>query len=705
MKSTFSGFIAEADDQVLVTEAFNSAPYDLTFGKKSAGDIFFTFHDEDDKEFRIQFYTPQGLGRNVRQVFIGTKKGASYLDSQQKFKNPLRVASTMIEATKQFLDTPIGKSIDGFAINFSKKVMDRGIKLLPKIIRQSGLKQKLNVMDLNYSPDDSRGYVWVVRKGKDPAAVFDGPKMKGITWDDPDKIGDVPPTAPSEDDNWSVTDAKYYPIMSYRKGRVTYSIWPNQVKTGTYIGHIVGKTAMSYGETPEEVASQLKLPTVPADILKQFKEIENRLGANKVELPKFMTSRDLDAHPFRREVLQKLNSQLASEGIAQPGSSLGYYKYQAGGTFRVFFMGVKENTFTGSVATAKGSHDFTCEFNVDAAVENFMKFIRDDQSPSKVGWVNETNGNGNSSINCYDTKGVIMGGISSTLPTNFWVYTGSSKFVAFKDITDTDVNSLAKKLKLPAIPSDILSKFVVDTESFWKNKGYSILGTSQAKPELNQTRWLALQRAAVNIPNMTSVVSSTSAIGRLRVGNQGSVVVSINKGVLWNDDPVTVTIKALDSKENPLDYSFIMRGIDITKPAELTKAVKAKVDEAVKLINTKVPPSVELDKQSMIKNLQMLEAGGGEIDWQIREYQGKIYVDWDITFRRNSKTGAFMQFKTEIGRANAALARMEAYLQKNGYKTQSFILTLDDVRDMDATSDSAYSEYEQSIGGNIIGTK
>ncbi|PCR16466.1 hypothetical protein CQA65_29670, partial [Klebsiella pneumoniae] len=37
-----------------------------------------------------------------------------------------------------------------------------------------------------------RGYVWLVKKGKDPAQVFDGPKMQGITWDDPDKVGDVP---------------------------------------------------------------------------------------------------------------------------------------------------------------------------------------------------------------------------------------------------------------------------------------------------------------------------------------------------------------------------------------------------------------------------------------------------------------------------------------------------------------------------------
>lgn len=188
-KLSFLQFMQERDQ---LDEAFNSAPYELTMGKKNAGDVFFTFIDEDEKEYRIQFYTPQGLGKSVRQVFIGQKRGSVYPDAIARFKNPMRVITSMIEATKQFMATPLGKTIDGFAVNFSKKALDRGMTLIPKIIRQSGLKQKLNVMDLTYAPVPDRGYVWLVRKGKDPAQVFDGPKMQGITWDDPDKVGDVP---------------------------------------------------------------------------------------------------------------------------------------------------------------------------------------------------------------------------------------------------------------------------------------------------------------------------------------------------------------------------------------------------------------------------------------------------------------------------------------------------------------------------------
>lgn len=175
-------FLEHFQEHKQLGEAFNSEPYELTMGKKGAGDIFFTFVDEEDQEYRIQFYTPQGLGKRVRQVFIGQKRGTTYPDAISRFKNPARVIASMVEATNQFLKTPVGMGVEGLAVNFSKKALERGLKLIPKVIRQSNLKQKLSVLDLTYTPDPSRGYVWLVRKGVDPSVAFDGPKMQGITW-------------------------------------------------------------------------------------------------------------------------------------------------------------------------------------------------------------------------------------------------------------------------------------------------------------------------------------------------------------------------------------------------------------------------------------------------------------------------------------------------------------------------------------------
>lgn len=279
-KPSFLQFMQERDQ---LDEAFNSAPYELTMGKKNAGDVFFTFIDEDEKEYRIQFYTPQGLGKSVRQVFIGQKRGSVYPDAIARFKNPMRVIASMIEATKQFMATPLGKTIDGFAVNFSKKALDRGMTLIPKIIRQSGLKQKLNVMDLTYAPVPDRGYVWLVRKGKDPAQVFDGPKMQGITWDDPDKVGDVPVQNNTPDvgvsssvDNsngWKLTSNGDQPMLLWagkERGRMnTANIAPHYNEPGVYVGAYMNEKPVR-GQSADFIARQLKLPQVPISILNDF---------------------------------------------------------------------------------------------------------------------------------------------------------------------------------------------------------------------------------------------------------------------------------------------------------------------------------------------------------------------------------------------------------------------------------------------------
>lgn len=266
-KPSFLQFMQERDQ---LEEAFNSAPYELTMGKKNAGDVFFTFVDEDEKEYRIQFYTPQGLGKSVRQVFIGQKRGSVYPDAIARFKNPMRVIASMIEATKQFMATPLGKTIDGFAVNFSKKALDRGMTLIPKIIRQSGLKQKLNVMDLTYAPVPDRGYVWLVRKGKDPAQVFDGPKMQGITWDDPDKVGDVPPERPNVPAGSDPSNpANELPDTLYVNGGIAAYQSVEAIVNGNQVDIAVERGKAAVSVTSERLATlfkRLDIDTVSVDV-------------------------------------------------------------------------------------------------------------------------------------------------------------------------------------------------------------------------------------------------------------------------------------------------------------------------------------------------------------------------------------------------------------------------------------------------------
>ncbi|QZI90495.1 hypothetical protein MYOV003v1_p0171 [Vibrio phage 207E48.1] len=172
--------LAESE-QSLLTEAFNSKPYETTMTKKGAGDVFFTFEDEDGKEFRIQFYTSGGLGKQVRRVYVGEKQGNVYKDAINKFKNPLRVISTMIKATEDYLQTPLGKSIQGLAIDLSKKAAPKGVRLIQQIVKRSKVIRKhLDVIDSDLTVDPGRGVVWTVRKGVDPSTVYDGKKVAGL---------------------------------------------------------------------------------------------------------------------------------------------------------------------------------------------------------------------------------------------------------------------------------------------------------------------------------------------------------------------------------------------------------------------------------------------------------------------------------------------------------------------------------------------
>lgn len=349
----FLDFMKERDQ---LDEAFNSDPYELTMGKKNAGDVFFTFIDEDDKEYRIQFYTPQGLGKNVRQVFIGQKRGSVYPDAIARFKNPMRVIASMIEATKQFMATPLGKTIDGYAVNFSKKALDRGMTLIPKIIRQSGLKQKLNVMDLTYAPVPDRGYVWLVKKGKDPAQVFDGPKMQGITWDDPDKVGDVPVqnntpdvgASSSVDDSngWKLTSNGDQPMLIWvgkERGRMnTANIAPHYNEPGVYVGAYMNEKSVR-GQSADFIARQLKLPQVPISILNDFTKASTKFwkGSQQKSAPVDSnttigaTSIDqLRDSGFIARVLGIIDTNIDQKASYLPGESIkriGQARYQTKG--------------------------------------------------------------------------------------------------------------------------------------------------------------------------------------------------------------------------------------------------------------------------------------------------------------------------------------------------------------------------------------
>lgn len=99
---------------------------------------------------------------------------------------------------------------------------------------------------------------------------------------------------------------------------------------------------------------------------------------------------------------------------------------------------------------------------------------------------------------------------------------------------------------------------------------------------------------------------------------------------------------------------------------------------------------------------------GRDLDWQIyasRDGQ-TLNVDWDITFRRNTTEGAYREFKAQIDRANQYLQTLYQDAKSKGYNpTEPNLMTLASAQQSDQWSqdngESAYSEYEQSLGGNM----
>lgn len=544
-KPSFLQFMQERDQ---LDEAFNSAPYELTMGKKNAGDVFFTFIDEDEKEFRIQFYTPQGLGKNVRQVFIGQKRGSTYPDAIARFKNPMRVIASMIEATKQFLATPLGKTIDGYAVNFSKKALDRGMTLIPKIIRQSGLKQKLNVMDLTYAPVPDRGYVWLVKKGKDPAVVFDGPKMQGITWDDPDKIGDVPVqntanSSPSGTEQWKMSftgPRNDQPILTWYKGNLTNGESAEILALANGYSGSSGRNAAEGGDVAE-ITRKLNLPVVPNDVLAKFTAAASSWRNSKNARPTIqqMTSRDLDAHPFRRKVLENINKAIQAEGIGKPGSSKGFYLFSNNESFRVFFEKVVGDDvnglkFSGSVASKDGVRQIQTDFDVDAATDAFMKTIRAMQPVVNVrdnGWsLSGKPGQQPEMIYFANGKsGSITAHVSKpgTYAGNFNGATGSADSAMY----------VIRSLGMPEPPTKIYNEFTKMAKAFWNKpvafNGQSTVGAKSVE-ELRSSGFIAQVLGIIdtNIDSVTSVLPGEnirrSGAGRYTTAGGTVIIVSFN---------------------------------------------------------------------------------------------------------------------------------------------------------------------------------
>lgn len=752
MITPFGLFLETQEEQSIIAEAFNSDPYELTFGKKGAGDVFFTFIDEDGKEFRIQFYTPAGLGKNVRQVFIGQKKGSVYPDAQQRFKNPMKVIATMIEATKQFLQTPIGKSIDGFAINFSRKALERGLTLLPKIIRMSELKQKVNVMDLTYSPDPSRGYVWVIKKGKKPEAVFDGPKMKGVTWDNPDKVGDAPPAAPaggtSAGSDWNIS------VMAKSNSIESTSVKVNgndvilgskdvaiSVRDGAIAKAAKGQTIAQVtifdkqfvGRGTVDVARSAKDRQGMAWELKANGKIVAyvEFGVGAVVQQSYEDNGTWKYDNRNRQGKQpemvysitkgkKTYSAMLTAHFSQPGV------YVLSDSDGKVFRGPSADLIIGDARLPRPPVSIYNQFTQDAKEfwdESNADKVTDAKWESLVAALEKTYFKGTVKTLGNSAMGTSIGQIvkdgikivvgmirgSESVTINFDAYGPDNKQISLpltaRRFVDIDVNKPDTLTGVVNMATDVILKFAERDPQVIKAKARA------EDKEMTQTQWRALQKALFSIKGLTGVTSSTSATANLYIP-EGRVRISMLRGVKSTDDPVTITITGVVNDVD-LNGPTIIRDIDFTKPSQLVRLIQPTIDtklEEIRKLST-AKNSTSKPDADFYRYFEIVKGAAPKmrgVEWQVysSDNGNTIHVEWDITFRRNTRVGAMSEYRQQVERCNDYLRDTFAAAKKAGYSpTPPRLMTLADAKEGDEIAEhnegSAYSEYEQSIGGSL----
>ncbi|AXC34465.1 hypothetical protein [Vibrio phage YC] len=176
-----------SESDALLTEAFNSKPYEITMTKKGASDILFGFETDEGTEYQIRFRNFPKLGKNIRRVTVRQKQGSTFKDVVKKFDDGMRVMATMIAAVEMFVTTPMGKATDGFALDMSKKAAPRASKIFAKALKRNKVfKKYFEVVDTIAGSDEAVTTAWAVAKGKTASDVFSGPDAEGLLPDTSD---------------------------------------------------------------------------------------------------------------------------------------------------------------------------------------------------------------------------------------------------------------------------------------------------------------------------------------------------------------------------------------------------------------------------------------------------------------------------------------------------------------------------------------
>ena len=170
-----------------LNEAFNSEPYESTHITSDPNRERYTFKEDENHNYRVEVAASNKLGlppfgTKTRVVRIGfnTSNSSVYRPVITKFKDPKKVISTILGIINNYkTDGLKGSQIQGFAIMIDPQLFGSYGKTFKRIARMY-LRQQFNVSESDYTPVEDNHFVWIARKGKNFADVFNG---SGITQD------------------------------------------------------------------------------------------------------------------------------------------------------------------------------------------------------------------------------------------------------------------------------------------------------------------------------------------------------------------------------------------------------------------------------------------------------------------------------------------------------------------------------------------
>ncbi len=197
--TTFKKMLHESmsEDQILLSESFNSKPYEVTMTKKGANDILFGFETEQGTEYQVRFRKSTGYGAGVRRVTVRQKQGSTFKDVVKKFDDPMRVMSTLIHSVEMFSKTPMGKETVGMVLDMSKKAAPRASKIFQKALkRNKAFRKFFTLVDTVAVSDEGQQTAWAVAKGKKPEDVFTGSEADGMLGDSTETSKEEPVVDP-----------------------------------------------------------------------------------------------------------------------------------------------------------------------------------------------------------------------------------------------------------------------------------------------------------------------------------------------------------------------------------------------------------------------------------------------------------------------------------------------------------------------------